>query len=289
MRLFKNTWFHIRRSPYQAMAAVGIMTLTLLVSAIFVMVAVGSAAVISYFDSKPQITAFFSEEKKEQEIKNLEEKLKTTDQVASIKYVSKEEALAIYREQNKKDPLLLEMVTANILPASLEVSAKEARFLNDLAKILQAESGIEEVVYQKDVVDSLVAWTGALRQIGIVLIGFLVFISLLIILTVIGMRIALRREEIEILKLIGASNWYIRAPFLVEGAFYGLAGGFIAWIICYISFLYATPFLKSFLVGIPILPVSPVYMLILLGGVLLAGVSVGVGGSLLAVWRYLRS
>lgn len=289
MKLFKTTWQHIRRSPYQALAAVGIMTLTLFVSSIFFLTAAGSAAILSYFESKPQITAFFTDEKKVEEIANLEEKLKSTGQVAQVKYVSKEEALAIYREQNKGDPLLLEMVTANILPASLEVSAKDAKFLADLAKILKAEPGIEEVVYQKDVVDALVAWTGAIRKIGIILVGFLTIVSLLIILTVIAMKIALRREEIEILKLVGASNWYIRAPFLLEGAFYGTVGAIVSWIISCLLLLYATPYLASFLVGIPILPVSPIFMLALLGGLVLVGAGVGGFGSLLALWRYLKS
>lgn len=288
MKLFKTTWRHIRRSPYQALAAVGIMTLTLFVSGIFFLTAAGSATILSYFESKPQITAFFTDEKKAEEITNLEEKLKSTGQVASTKYVSKEEALAIYQEQNKNDPLLLEMVTANILPASLEVSAKDAKYLGDLAKILQAESGVQEVIYQKDVVDALVSWTGAIRKIGIILVGSLTIVSLLIILTVIGMKIALRKEEIEILSLIGASSWYIRLPFLLEGAFYGIVGAISAWIVCLILLLYATPYLSSFLVGIPVLPISPVFMLALLGGLILSGAGVGVSGSLLAVWRYLK-
>lgn len=289
MKLFKTTWQHIRRSPYQALAAVGIMTLTLFVSSIFFLTAAGSAAILSYFESKPQITAFFTDEKSKEEIANLEEKLKSTGQVLKIKYVSKEEALAIYREQNKNDPLLLEMVTANILPASLEVSAKDAKFLGDLAKILKAEGGIEEVVYQKDVVDALVAWTGAVRRIGIILVGFLTIVSLLIVLTVIAMKIALKKEEIGILRLVGASNWYIRMPFLLEGAFYGVVGGLVSWIICLILLFYATPYLSSFLAGIPILPISPIFMLALLAGLVLAGVGVGVGGSLLSIWRYLKS
>lgn len=289
MKLFKTTWQHIRRYPYQALAAVGIMTLTLFVSVIFFLTAAGSAAILSYFESKPQITAFFTDEKQEQEIKNLGEKLKTTNQVAFVKYVSKEEALAIYREQNKSDPLLLEMVTAKILPASLEVSAKDAKFLADLAGILKAEPDIEEVVYQKDVVDALVAWTGAIRGIGLILVGFLMIVSLLIILTVIAMKIALHREEIGILKLIGASNWYIRAPFLVEGAFYGIVGGVFSWLISYLLLLYATPYFAPFLAGVPILPVTPIFMLYVLGGIILVGAGVGVSGSLLAAWRYLKS
>ena len=289
MKLFKATWQHIRRSPYQAMAAIAIMTLTLFVSGVFFLTAAGSSAILSYFESKPQITAFFTDEKKEAEIKTLEEKLQSTNQVASLKYVSKEEALAIYKEQNKNDPILLEMVTANILPASLEVSAKEAKVLGDLAKILQAEPGIQEVIYQKDVVDNLIAWTDAIRKIGIVFVGFLTLISLLIILTVIGMKIGLKKEEIEILKLIGASNWYIRLPFLLEGALYGLLAGLIAWFICLGLVLYINPQLSSFLVGIPVFSISPLFMLAFLGGLVLAGSLVGIFGSLMAVWRYLKS
>ncbi len=288
MKMFKTTWKHIRRSPYQALAAVGIMTLTLFVSSIFFLTAVTSGTVLNYFESKPQITAFFTDEKQEQEIKNLEDKLKTTGQVAAVKYVSKEEALAIYREQNKDDPLLLEMVTANILPASLEVSAKDATYLGDLAKILQAEPGVQEVIYQKDVVDTLIAWTSAVRKIGIVLISFLTLVSLLIILTIIGMKIALRREEIEILRLVGASNWYIRFPFLAEGAFYGGLGGLISWLVSFILLLYVTPYLASFLAGIPIFLTSPLFLLALFGGLLMAGMGLGVIGSLLAVWHYLK-
>ncbi len=288
MKIFKTTWKHVRRSPYQALAAIGIMTLTLFVSSVFFLTAATSSTVLSYFESKPQITAFFTDEKQQQEITNLEEKLKSTGQVASVKYVSKDEALAIYKEQNKNDPLLLEMVTANILPASLEVSAKDATYLGDLAKILQAEPGVQEVIYQKDVVDALIAWTSAVRKIGIVLISFLSLVSLLIILTIIGMKIALRREEIEILRLVGASNWYIRSPFLMEGAFYGALGGLISWLVSLVLVLYATPYLTSFLVGIPIFLTSPLFMLGLFGGLLLAGAGLGVIGSLLAVWRYLK-
>lgn len=289
MKLFKTTWRHIRRSPYQAMAAIGIMILTLFLSSVFFLTATSSAAILSSFESKPQIIAFFTEEKNDLEIKKLVEKLEATGQVASTKYVSKQEALVLYQERFKNDPLLLEMVTANILPASLEVSAKEARFLGDLAKILQTESEIEDVVYQKDVIDALVSWTQAIKKTGIILIGFLLGESLLVILTIIGMKIALRREEIEVLKLVGASSWYIRAPFLLEGVFYGVIGGIFSWLFSGLLVYYTVPHLNSFLAGIPPLPITLGFMLALLGGLILIGISVGVFGSLLAVWRYLKN
>ena len=110
----------------------------------------------------------------------------------------------------------------------------------------------------------------------------------MVILVIVGMKVALRKEEIEILKLIGATSWYIRAPFVLEGMFYGLVGATISWIITYILLLYSTPLLVSFLSGIPILPVSPIFMLTLLLGLILGGVMIGILGSLLATRRYLK-
>lgn len=287
-KLIKTSWKHIRRSPYQALAGIGIMTLTLFAISIFSLLIISSSTILSYFESKPQITVFFNNEKKEEEINVLAEKLKQNSQVMSVKYVSKEEALAIYKEQNKKDPLLLEMVTANILPASLEISAKEPRFLADLAKVLVNEIGIEEVVYQKDIIDVLVLWTQTVRKTGIVIIGYLAAISLLILLTIIGMKIALRKEEIEILKSVGATNWYIRLPFVFEGIFYGVFAAFISWIFSVIIIFYTKPFLASFLAGITVLPSSLSFLFLFLGGLMTVGIMIGTIGSFLAVWRYLR-
>ena len=284
----KTTWTHIRRSPYQALSAVSVMTLTFFLALVFVLLAVGSSAILQYFETRPQVTAFFKDEVTVEQVETLRTKLEGTGKVAESKYVSKEEALAIYREQNKEDPLLLEMVTANILPASLEVSTKDISYLGEVAETLKQEEGVEEVVFQEEVVESLKVWTKNLRKLGLILISFLGLISFLIILVIIGMKVALRKEEIEILQLIGASGWYIRTPFLLEGLFYGLVGAFLGWGISLLLLLYTTPFLLEFLSGIPILPVPAVFMAVLLGGGLVLGGLIGTLGSLLAVKRYLR-
>lgn len=287
-KLIKTTWQHIRRSPYQSLTAIGIMSLTLFVALAFFLTALGSQAILNYFEGKPQITVFFTDEKKPEDIRLLEKKLKAAGQVSQTKYISKEEALAIYQEQNKKDPLLLEMVTSSILPASLDISAKDPQSLSGLVKSLQAEPAVEEVVYQKEIIDLLISWTQTIRKIGIFLVGFLTLLSFLILLTVIGMKIALRKGEIEILSLIGASKWYIRLPFLLEGSFYGAAAAIIGWTITAFLLIYLTPYLKSFLSGVPLFPIPLIFLLELLLGSILVGAGVGIIGSLLAVWRYLK-
>lgn len=285
---WRTTWTHLRRSPYQALAATLIMFLTFFLATVFVLTAGGFQVVLRYFETRPQVTAFLKDETTLEQVDIIKAKLAQTGKVKEVKYISKEEALAIYREQNKNDPLLLEMVTANILPASLEVATKEISFLPEVAQILKNESGVEEVVFQEDVVKALHNWTNTLRKIGMGLIGALGLVSLLIILVIIGMKITLRKEEIEILQLIGASPWYIRAPFVFEGIFYGMVGAILAWGIVYLLLLYVTPFLVKFLSGIPILPVPIFFMLTVLGIEILAGIVIGSLGSLLAVRRYLK-
>lgn len=287
MMHFRVAWQHIRRTPYQALAAILVMTLTFTIAAIFILLAFGSQAILNWFETRPQVTAFFKDGTKMEQVEALKNKLSGTGKISQMKYVSKEEALAIYREQNKNDPLLLEMVTANILPASLEVSTTSLSSLGEIASLLKSESQVEEVIFQEDVISSLSAWTSALRRIGAGLTICLAVISLLVVLVIIGMKIALRKEEIEILKLIGATSWYIRAPFVLEGMFYGVVGGTFAWAITYILLLYSTPLLVSFLSGIPILPVNPSFMLILLFGLIGGGAVIGALGSILATRRYL--
>lgn len=288
MRHFKIAWRHIRRSPYQALAAILVMTLTFFLASVFLLTTFGFQAVLQFFETRPQVSAFFKDDVKVSQVEVLKTKLQETGKVSRMKYISKEEALAIYKEQIKNDPLLLEMVTASILPASLEVSTNDLANLKEIAQLLKEEKGVEDVIYQEDVVTALSNWTSGLRIFGAGLISFLTLTSLLIILVVIGMKIALRKEEIEISRLVGASSWYIRAPFVLEGVFYGLIGALFGWIVSYLLLLYATPFLTSFLAGIPLLPVAPIEMAMLLFALMGGGIVLGISGSLLAIGRYLK-
>ena len=253
MKPLHVSWTHIRRSPYQALAAVLTMFLTFLVSGAFGLTVVTSLLVLQYFESKPQATVFFKDTAEKAEADTLKTTLEATGKTASIKYVSKEDALVIYKEQNKSDPLLLEMVNADILPASLEVSATDPRHLKELEPIMKEATGVEEVIYQKDVVDTLVAWTNAVRLVGGVLIALLSLDSILIVMTIIGMKVALKKDEVEILKLIGASKWYIQLPFLLEGGMYGVLGGFMAWTVMLVLLLWFRSSILSFLGIIPII------------------------------------
>ena len=288
MRTLHANWKHIRRHPYQALAAVFIMMLTFLAISVFSFVVVGSSVIIRHFESKPQVTAFFKEEAKQENIDELRAGLEQTGKVATIKFVSKKDALQIYKKLNKEDPLLLEFVTEDTLPASMEISTHQLEDLAAVSGVLKNSPQVSDVVYQKDVIATLSVWTNAIRIVGIALITLLSLVSVFVMVTVIGFKVSQKKEEIEIMRLLSATGWYIRWPFIFEGILYGALGTLLGWFIASGALIYASPYLESFLKGIPLLPVSPLFLVGLLGTELLIAVILGVLASSLAVFRYLK-
>lgn len=290
MTIFNKTWTQIRRSPFQGLAAVMTMTLTLLVIAIFALISLGSIQILKYFEAAPQVIAFFTpgEDLNDTQIANIRAQLTATGKLNQFRYVSTREAEAIYKEKNKDNPLLLELVDYKILPASIEISANELKDLSGLKGILETQEGVEEVVFYEDIIQSLQNWINSVEILGSVAIAYLTLESILVILVIIGLQISSRREEIEILKLLGATNWFIKKPFVVTGMLYGLVGSFIAWAVSYILLLYATPFLANWLGDIPLLPVPLWVMLSLLGAELFLGGAIGTIGGLIASNRFLK-
>lgn len=297
MKSLRTAWKHIRRSPYQAIAAILTMFLTFLVVGVFFLASAASITVLTYFEKKPQITVFFKDDASERDILQVKKQLEETGKTSSVTYVSKQDALTLYREQNKDDPLLLEMVTADILPGSLEISPVDPVYLSQLEPLIRQERNVEEVVYQKDMIETLLRWTYAIRIIGLTLGILLALDALLVTSIIIGMKIALRREEVEVLRLIGASRWYIRLPFVLEGAVYGLVGAAFSFGVITGALLYMRPFLLAFLGTIPsinVLLIDPWSVVFLTSSVgffaLLTGTGflLGTIGSLVAVGRYLK-
>jgi cell division transport system permease protein len=288
MRVFKYVGKNIRRTPYQALAATMIMFLTFLTLLLFLLIAIGSQKILQYYESKPQAIAFFKDNATQVDIDAIKGALNQTGKVTDLRYVSKDEALQIYRDKNKDNPTLLELVTANILPSSLEISTVTPDDLKYIAEILHKEPVVEEVVVPEDVIQTLTRATGIIRWVGGVSVGFLIGFSLLVILMIIGFKIRIKRNEIEIMRLLGASTWFVRAPFLWEGITYAVMGAGFAWVATYVVIWYFTPFIQPSLAEIGLLPISPLLMLELLVVALLVAVIIGFVGSFSAVRRYLK-
>ncbi len=279
---------NIRRTPFQAMAALMVMFLTFLALQVFLILAAGSQASLRYFESKPQVIAFFKEGTTNQDVSAIENALHQESRVVNTKFISKEDALKIYREKNKNEPALLELVTANILPAALEISTHNPLDLQPIADILKKEPVVSDVIVPMDVIKTLTSVTSIIRVVGGISVAFLMIFATLVIVMIIGFKIRLKRNEIEIMRLLGASPSFIRNPFILEGIFYGVTGAFTAWVLSYVALWYGEPFLQGYLGEVKLLPVNPLLMLALLGSALILAIFVGSLGSFAAVRRYLK-
>jgi len=278
----------MRRSPYQTLAAVIMVSLTCFVGYTFSLVLVGTERVLQYFETRPQIIAFFQLDASTSDIEGLKQSMQQKPYVDQVTVVSKEQALELYKEDNKDDPLLLELVSAEILPASIEVSGKTASTLSQIKDDLSRANGVDEVVFQQDVLDTLTNWTTSLRYIGMASIGILALTSFLLIMVIIGIKITSKKQAIHIMRIIGATKWYIQAPFMFEGVLYGLIGSLLGWMVMYGGLLYLTPWLRSFLGSIPLFPVPMALLALQLGIGTLVAMFVGAFASLTAARRMIR-
>ncbi|MFH1959119.1 MAG: permease-like cell division protein FtsX [Patescibacteria group bacterium] len=255
MNPLSSAFTNIRRSPFQSLTAIVITTMTLFVAYFFSLIILGTQQILNYFETRPQVIGFFELDASTSEINQVGQQVQQKSYVNDVKLITQDEALSVYRMENKDDPLLLELVTADILPASIEVSADEISSLVQIKNDLETLDEIEEVVFQQDIVDSLTNWTTSLRYIGIAAVMVLGLTSFLIITALVSMKVTQRKNAIQIMKFLGASSWFIKAPFFFEGVIYGLVGSLVGWGIMFVALLYLTPWLKNFLGTISLLPV----------------------------------
>lgn len=290
----------IRRTPYQSITAFLILCFTLFLStAIFVSLSF-LYGILGYIESRPQVTAYFQTKTPENEIFKIRDELNNSGKVMSIKYISKDEAYKIYKSLNK-DPLLLEMVTADILPPSLEIYAKKPTFLPEIAEFLNKQNGIDEVQFQKDIVERLLTLTTILRKISIIFFSYLLVMAVVVLTTTTLFKIALKKDEIELLRLLGASNYYIVKPFLFEGLFLGFFASLTSFLVLLGIIYYLLPFLGGYLSGIPALilsfdvyelqvwPINPVFLTLTFGLSTLFGMIIAAIANLFATQKYLKA
>ncbi|MCX6726919.1 MAG: permease-like cell division protein FtsX [Candidatus Shapirobacteria bacterium] len=289
MTNINTTWHHIRRSPFQSLVAVLIIFISLAIINLFLVVNRGMTQLIQYFETKPEVTIFLKDGLDRSVVENLQKELANYPSIREIKFISKEKALDIYREQNKNNPLLTEMVTASILPASFEVSVSDPKVLSQIAENFTIKTNeVDEIIYQKDIINTLLSWTQAIRQASLIIISVTLSISILVIFVIISMKITNRKEEIRVSRLLGASRFYVIKPFLLEGAYYGIIGGLLGFgTVTILSFAFKNS-LNTFFTPITFISADYLFYATLLGGSCFFGVVIGLFASWIGVKRYIK-
>ena len=294
----KTAWDYIRRSPFQALAASFVLTLTFFVATLVSILVYSSSKLITYFETRPQVIAFIKTDAKDTDVTDLQAKLTENTHIKDIKYVSKEDALGIYKNATSDNPLLGQLVSPSIFPASLEFSVTDLSFAQSIIDQVKSENIVESVGFTaavggetslNDVVTKLKTIAFYVRVGGISFVGLLSLTSLIVLLIITSMRVVRRREEVEILNLIGATKGFIRRPIIIEAFIYTLFGVIVGWAIAFIAVLYLAPTIVAYFGVIPILPkdIGGLFELfgIILGLEVAAGSLLATVGSLLTVSR----
>lgn len=289
---------YIKRSPFQALSAILVLTLTFFVATVLSVLVYASSKTLGYFETRPQIIAFLKEDVTPEQVAALQNRLFSDERIKDVRYVPKEEALQIYKKATSDNPLLGELVSPTIFPASLEFSVKNLSFAKEVIEEAKKEAIVDSVGFTAaiggesrldDVVERLKKVVFYLRAGGAVFVGIMAATSFLVLVVIIGMRMATRKGEVEILDLIGATPGFIRSPIILEAGIYATVGALLGWVLAFVIFLYSAPNIISYFGDIPVLPKDTInfifLFLVILAGELFIGNLLALFGSMLAVSR----
>lgn len=290
----------LRREKLLSLTNISAMTVTFFFLGIFVTVGVISQTAITLLEDQAQTTIFFKDDFPENSIINLKETLESDARISSVVYISKQDAFNIFKEINKDDPILLEAITPDILPASLEIKTEDINDLSIVAGEFESLDGVEEVKFFEDVISRFRNWTQTIYAYGIILMAMFFLISYSVVVVTLRMTINSKGAELEIMKLVGASDSYVKSPLLLQGVFFGFVSAVassVLLLIVYLLYFEFNVFNISGLIGLSNYSVTVlrgvtvtqyVYLGILSLVLVISGVILGYLGSWTAVRKYLK-
>jgi cell division transport system permease protein len=282
----REVYFNMKRNPLMNAASVSTIMILVMILGIFLLLAMNLNHMAENVLQQLQITARLSPTLKNEQIQELKKKIILIPEVSSAEFVSKDEAFRRL-QKNLGRSISISDVGVNPLPNYFEVSLKSPREIELVAGRISKLPGVETVRYGQDLsrkiisVSRVVYWTGA------VLIILLLISTLFIVSNTIRLTVFARRREIRIMQLVGAANWFIRWPFVIEGMLQGLGGALLSVFLINLFYPFLADSVKNAFLFIPILP--PELVIPRLTALLLtAGILTGAAGSIISVNKFLH-
>jgi cell division transport system permease protein len=282
---------NIRQNVFVNVVTIGTITLALLIVSLFLLVFVNLDNAADTWSERVQVTVYFDRELAGQDQNSFRDKILALSGVSRVSYVTRDEALKRFKSRLRGQETLLEGVRPEVLPTSFEIALKRtSRDTASVEKFVSAVKlipGITEVQYGEEWVRRFNSFLNFMRLLGALLGGFLVVAVIFIVSNTIKLTIYSRREEIEVMTLVGATRFFIKAPFLLEGLIQGMAGSVLSIILLFglfEGFLHNSSSLFVFnpaAAGLHFLPLEYI------GGLLLAGALLGFIGSLTSLKRFI--
>jgi cell division transport system permease protein len=252
---------NIRRTPYQSFTIVLVQVFAAFLTLITIFGALFLFASLRTVESQLQLVVYFKPKTSEESVLEIRDFLRKSGQVTSVTYIDKQRAFDIYRAQTADNPLLLEMTTVDIFPASLEIRTKEPEYLNDVAAYLEglkdpeSAEGVDEVQYEKKTINRLLRITNIIRIVTSMFVGYLSVMTIIILATITTYKIALRRDEIEIMQLLGATPSDVVRPLFLEGNLLATVASFTAFAVFSGILLYVSDTVGGYFSGVETLKV----------------------------------
>jgi len=288
------------RNAWLAIAAMAVMIITLTIVLFSIITNATFNNTVAQITDKIDVSVYLKDATTKTQGQELTSRMRDLPNAKAVFYLSKEDALQRYKDQNKDNPALLSAIneTENPIPATIQVKPRELNKIQDLRDFLNKSENKqlwEDVSYRDDrkaAIDKIAHATNLMRRAGIVTVAVFALISVLIIFNTIQMAIFNRRDELTIMRLLGASTWYIRGPFVVETIIYGIISALASVLLIHSLFVASSSALQATSLGLLDINYASTYFsrhlwqLLLMQLVL--GILIGAASSFVATKRYLK-
>lgn len=284
----KEVYTSFKRNIWMTLASIFTVVLSLFILGFFSIVILNLNKMADTLESQVQISVYLKDDLSQEEIDETKETLSKIEGLQDIKFTTREEAMEKFKERLGDQQFLLDALDdTNPLPDSFSLTVTSPQQVKTIADTAAALDSVESASYSQDIINHLFNLTHLIRLIGIALIILLTGAAIFIISNTIRLTVFARRKEIAIMKYVGATDWFIRWPFLLEGICLGFIGGGLATIFLYIIYNQVTQEIYEAMAFFPLIPQHPFIDYISLA-ILVAGIIIGALGSTISLKRFLK-
>ncbi|WP_027356286.1 permease-like cell division protein FtsX [Desulfofundulus thermocisternus] len=285
---FREAFLSIFRNGWLSLAAAATVAISLVILGCSLLVVVNTDRLADQLESSVEISAFLKDGLEQEEIRELNDKIRFLPGVVEVQFVPKEEALQEMRRSfGSRQDILDGLEDDNPLPDTFRVKTRRADQVVEVARKISSLDGVEDVRYGQGLVERLVVVTRWIRVVGVGAMILVGAAAIFLISTTIRLSVFARRREIGIMKYLGATNWFVRFPFLIEGMVLGLLGSLLAAALVYTGYLSLVEHMARAMPFIPLVSDGQVIFR-LLAGLVGLGLCIGALGSTISIHRFLN-
>ncbi len=285
---WKETFYSLFRNKFMAVASVLTVTLSMFILGVFLCAVLNINHMATYLENQVEMTVYLKDGLNTEQVMAVGKKLKALPDLKEIKFTNKDQAMAEFKQRLGDQQGILDAINGNPLPSSYSTSFATPASLKNAVSIVTQYPEVDSVQYGQDIIEQLYKVAQVIRIGGIILIVFLAGAELFIISNTIRLTVFARRREIQIMKYVGATNGFIRWPFIFEGMIIGFIGSGLSAFILWEGYkVVLMERAQAGLVFIPMIPLWPFigYMTIML---LAAGIIIGILGSTISLRKYMK-